>query len=97
MKKFSKIFENIEGKDLPKTIVFTDVVGSSKLWSDDAVKMDEQLTKHFELIDSIARKYDGFVVKTIGDAFMVYFEGSESLLNSIKFAISVIKKEPLSP
>lgn len=96
MKKFSKVYENVEGKNKPKTIVFTDVVQSSKLWSDDPITMDKQLSEHFKLVDGIAKKYNGFVVKTIGDAFMVYFESNESILDAIKFSIMVLKKEKLN-
>lgn len=75
---------------------FSDVVGSSAMWSNDPKTMDMQLDKHFELMDSLARKHGGFVVKTIGDAFMVYFEKNEkSLENAVDFAVEVIKNEKL--
>jgi class 3 adenylate cyclase len=78
-------------------MLFTDVVGSSKMWSDDPKTMDTQLDKHFKLMDGLARKRGGFVVKTIGDAFMIYFPKSEkSLENAVEFAIEVIKQEELS-
>lgn len=77
-------------------MLFTDVVGSSKMWSEDPKTMDLQLNKHFELMDKLARRHGGFVVKTIGDAFMVYFEKNEkSLENAIDFAVEVIKSEKL--
>ena len=77
-------------------MLFTDVVGSSKMWSDDPKTMDTQLDKHFKLMDGLARKRGGFVVKTIGDAFMIYFQKSEkSLENAVEFAIEVTKQETL--
>lgn len=77
-------------------MLFTDVVGSSKMWSEDPKTMDIQLNKHFELMDGLARKHGGFVVKTIGDAFMIYFEKSEkSLENAVDFAVEVTKSEKL--
>jgi class 3 adenylate cyclase len=77
-------------------MLFTDVVGSSKMWSDDPKTMDTQLDKHFKLMDGLARKRGGFVVKTIGDAFMIYFPKSEkSLENAVEFAIEVTKQETL--
>jgi len=83
------------GGDSP-TMLFTDVVGSSSMWSDDAKTMSIQLDKHFKIMDDLARKRGGFVVKTIGDAFMIYFSKSEkSLENAIDFAVDVINTEEL--
>lgn len=77
-------------------MLFTDVVGSSKMWSDDPKTMSIQLDKHFKLMDDLARKRNGFVVKTIGDAFMIYFPKSEkSLENAVEFAVEVTKQEEL--
>ena len=76
------------------TMVFTDVVGSSKMWSDDPITMIGQLEAHHKLVDTIAQKNNGWIVKTIGDAFMVYFEQSDySLFNAIKFSKELILSE----
>jgi class 3 adenylate cyclase len=76
------------------SMVFTDVVGSSKMWSDDPITMSKQLEGHHKLVNSIAEKNKGWIVKTIGDAFMVYFESSEdSLFNAVNFAKQVILGE----
>jgi class 3 adenylate cyclase len=75
-------------------MVFTDVVGSSKLWSDDPYTMARQLEEHHKLVDELSGKYKGWIVKTIGDAFMVYFEpSSESLINALRFSKEIIKQE----
>lgn len=77
-------------------IVFTDVVKSSELWSRDSVKMIADLKNHFNLVTKIADKYNGWIIKTIGDAFMLYFEPvEESVYNAIKFAQELIKTEPV--
>jgi class 3 adenylate cyclase len=76
------------------TMVFSDVVGSSKMWSDDPITMIGQLEAHHKLVDSLASKNNGWIVKTIGDAFMVYFEPNEnSLFNAIKFSKELILSE----
>ncbi len=76
------------------SMVFTDVVGSSKMWSDDPVTMVKQLESHHKLVNSLAEANKGWIVKTIGDAFMVYFESSEdSLFNAIKFSKDLILSE----
>jgi class 3 adenylate cyclase len=86
---------NIQKNTSPMpSIVFTDVVGSSKMWSDDPITMIGQLEAHHKLVDSLAQKNNGWIVKTIGDAFMVYFEPSESsLYNAIKFSKELILTE----
>lgn len=76
------------------TMVFSDVVGSSKMWSDDPITMIGQLEAHHKLVDSLASKNNGWIVKTIGDAFMIYFEPSDSsLFNAIKFSKELILGE----
>lgn len=85
---------NIEKSDILPTILFTDVVGSSKMWSDDAVTMMSQLKEHHKLVELLSEKNSGWIVKTIGDAFMVYFEPSkDSLKNALKFAKELILSE----
>ena len=80
--------------DIMPAMVFTDVVGSSKQWSEDPIKMAEQLEQHHLLIDTLSKKHKGWIVKTIGDAFMIYFEPSDkSLYNALNFAKEAIQKE----
>jgi len=75
-------------------MMFTDVEGSSKMWSDDPQKMAEQLENHHKLIQDISEKHKGWIVKTIGDAFMVYFEPSgDSLVNAVQCAKEIIQTE----
>lgn len=86
--------EGIEKTENVPTMLFSDVVGSSKMWSDDPLSMSKQLLDHHELVNQLSEKYGGWVVKTIGDAFMVYFEASEkSLINALKFSKDLTKLE----
>ena len=88
--------ELYEGVSKFPAIMFTDVVGSSQMWSDDTLVMKERIDSHFDLINDIAKKHDGFVVKTIGDAFMIYFEDSEDTLErSIECGINILRAESL--
>lgn len=81
------------GENLP-SVLFTDVEGSSEKWSSDAVTMMQQLKGHHELVNRISKKYNGWIVKTIGDAFMIYFEPSvDSLTNAIKCGKEIILTE----
>ena len=77
------------------TILFTDIVGSSNLWRKDSKNMKRMLFNHFNLIDKLSKQNDGFIVKTIGDAFMLFFKNTASscsLYNAIKCGISIIKQ-----
>lgn len=86
--------ERVESSGIQPAMLFTDVVGSSKMWSDDPVQMMGQLEEHHKLVDQTSKKHNGWIVKTIGDAFMVYFEPSvNSLENAIRCASDIIKNE----
>jgi class 3 adenylate cyclase len=78
------------------SVMFTDVVGSSRMWTDDKMVMKKRIDAHFDLITDIVKKYDGFIVKTIGDAFMIYFKESEdSLSKAIECGLEILKSETL--
>ena len=97
---FSRFCEDVINKEVKKTnddpsLLFTDVVGSSKMWQENPKLMSKMLDKMFTDIEEISNKYKGFIVKTIGDAFMIHFSGSESLKNAILAAIDIMKKTEL--
>ncbi len=76
-------------------IVFTDVKSSSKLWGTYPDEMLAALKKHEAIIVKYINKTDGFLVKTIGDAFMIKFG---NLMNAIKFTIATqqhFKRRPI--
>eukprot|EP01062_Namystynia_karyoxenos_P003905 TRINITY_DN1137_c0_g1_i3.p1 TRINITY_DN1137_c0_g1~~TRINITY_DN1137_c0_g1_i3.p1 ORF type:complete len:1418 (+),score=267.54 TRINITY_DN1137_c0_g1_i3:81-4334(+) len=54
-------------------IVFTDIIGSTKLWEASPGGMDEALTLHNDCLRGLVRRHKGYEVKTIGDSFMVAF------------------------
>lgn len=78
------------------TILFTDIVGSSNYWKKHPEHMKKLLHNHFNLMNKLSTQYNGFIVKTIGDAFMVFFKNSPtSLYDSISCAIEITKQEVL--
>ncbi len=86
--------ESNESNQNTPCMLFTDVEGSSKMWADDPISMMKQLEYHHKLIESISEKNHGWIVKTIGDAFMVYFEpGVDSLTNALNCAKEIILSE----
>lgn len=78
-----------------KTILFTDIKGSSDLWKTSEEEMFEKLIEHEKQIEKYSDKFNGEILKSIGDSFMISFE---NLLDSLKFSIELqteINKKPL--
>eukprot|EP01059_Diplonema_ambulator_P004240 TRINITY_DN13932_c0_g2_i1.p1 TRINITY_DN13932_c0_g2~~TRINITY_DN13932_c0_g2_i1.p1 ORF type:complete len:991 (+),score=167.23 TRINITY_DN13932_c0_g2_i1:70-3042(+) len=63
------------------TIVFTDIQKSTFLWNTDAHAMSDSLAKHNNLFRMKMPKFQGYEVKTIGDAFMIAFPTYELALS----------------
>lgn len=56
------------------TIVFTDIKGFTERTShSDRESVSRLLAKHEELLLPLVKKYDGILIKTIGDAFLLSF------------------------
>ena len=53
--------------------VFTDIQSSSKLWGEYPQEMSIALDLHHVICRYLIKKYHGYEVKTIGDAFMIAF------------------------
>jgi class 3 adenylate cyclase len=68
------------------SIVFTDIHNSSKLWKIYDNIMYDALAKHDKIIRYHVKKYNGLIIKNIGDAFMIHFP---IWMDSIKFAINI--------
>ena len=67
------------------TILFTDIVGSTTMYNDFGDDYAHKIVKqHDNLLEAVINEYEGWVVKKIGDAFMVYFDNpSEAFQCSI--------------
>lgn len=67
------------------TILFTDIVGSTKLCNEigDRRWIDERLLQHLNQGDALIDKYGGYKIKFLGDSFMVAFR---SAVSALKFA-----------
>lgn len=70
-------------------IMFTDMVGYSKISQVDEALALELLEEHRKILRNIFSKYCGFEIETIGDAFFVEFE---SALEAVKCAIEIQEK-----
>jgi hypothetical protein len=96
------IWENLNSlKDVEErdqVILFTDVESSSKLWKSDEIAMFNALREHEKRVTDTIKKYNGKIIKTIGDSYMLSFEGKDSLLNSIRFGYDIqmdLAKKPI--
>ena len=59
------------------TCLFSDIEGSTKMLREFGVDFGEVLARHNKLLRACWDEYDGFEVKTIGDAFFVVFDDAE--------------------
>jgi len=55
------------------TFLFTDLVGSTRLWQEHAEAMQGALARHDALVDEAIVARGGHVVKTTGDGFHAVF------------------------
>ena len=55
------------------TLLFTDIVGSTKLWETEPGAMSAALRRHDQILREAITSADGFVFKTVGDAFCAAF------------------------
>lgn len=55
------------------TLLFTDIEGSTRHWEERRVAMAEALRRHDELLRAAIEANDGYVFKTVGDAFCAAF------------------------
>ena len=67
-------------------VVFTDIVGSTRLWEGSYDGMHKALQQHNEVIRDAIREVNGYEVKTIGDSFMVAFDTAEE---GLRFGLRV--------
>jgi class 3 adenylate cyclase len=82
-------------KTIDVAILFTDMVGSSKLWKDDPENMIIALEQQSKLMDKTCKKFKGYICKTIGDAFMVAFDTIEDAIKCALFIQTELKDNPI--
>ena len=68
------------------TVMFTDIQQSTQLWKRSDEHMDIALEQHNTLIRKACLLYNGYEVKTIGDAFMVAFA---DLTNAVECGLMI--------
>eukprot|EP00756_Hemistasia_phaeocysticola_P019513 Hpha_TRINITY_DN15664_c4_g4::TRINITY_DN15664_c4_g4_i1::g.101994::m.101994 len=75
-------------------LVFTDIVGSTRLWEASPDAMDVALAEHNDAVRGLIASRGGYEVKTIGDAFMVAFaDPAQAVAFSIEVHDTLISLE----
>jgi class 3 adenylate cyclase len=62
------------------TFLFTDIEGSTKLWERDVEAMQSALARHDAILHSVIEEQEGYVFKTVGDAFCCAFSTATDAL-----------------
>ena len=65
-----------------QSILFTDIVGYSKLTGENQSLALELLNEHDKIIEPIIKRYSGIIVKRIGDAIVAIFDDSKHAAQS---------------
>ena len=76
------------------TFLFTDLVGSTRLWEEHPDAMQEALARHDELLRAAIEAHDGYVVKTTGDGFHAVFASARDALGTAIAAQCSLGAEP---
>jgi len=64
------------------TLLFTDVEGSTRLWEAEPDLMAQALRRHDEILRDAIGQVDGYVFKTVGDAFCAAFSTAQAALTA---------------
>ena len=76
------------------TFLFTDIVGSTRLWEDHPDDMRAALARHNELLRSAIDDHAGSVFKTMGDGVYASFEDGAAALTAAIAAQRALAAEP---
>jgi hypothetical protein len=90
-----ELFESVSDLDKlqqkNQAILFTDVKSSSKLWNLHKDGMFDALEEHEKRMEKIVPKNGGDIIKTIGDSYMLGWDGTDSLYKAILTGIEIQK------
>ncbi|HEY6449143.1 MAG TPA: adenylate/guanylate cyclase domain-containing protein, partial [Candidatus Cybelea sp.] len=78
------------------TFLFSDIEGSTQRWDRDRAAMQDAVRRHDALMQTAIAAHDGFVFKTIGDAFCAAFARPEEAVAAILDAQRALGAEDFS-
>jgi class 3 adenylate cyclase len=64
------------------TFLFTDIEGSTRLWERHPQAMQRVLSRHDEILRRVTEEHQGYVFKTVGDAFCCAFATTPDALEA---------------
>ena len=64
------------------TFLFTDIEGSTKMWERYPQAMHRALSRHDEILRRVTQEREGYVFKTVGDAFCCAFSTASDALEA---------------
>jgi class 3 adenylate cyclase len=77
------IAKNIKSSQKNVAVIFTDIEGSTKQWDKlGDVKGRLMIDQHNRLLFPVIKKFNGKIIKTIGDAIMAQFRNPKNALNA---------------
>lgn len=76
------------------TFLFSDIEGSTKLWETSPEAMRVSVARHDSLMRQAIAASDGYVFKTIGDAFCAAFSTASKALEAVLAAQRALQSEP---
>jgi predicted ATPase/class 3 adenylate cyclase len=75
------------------TFVFTDIVGSTRMWEENPTQMNSAIARHDAIMQEVAEYHGGYVFKTVGDAFCIAFHTPVNALNFCIESLDILQKE----
>ena len=75
------------------TFLFTDIEGSTKRWETHGDQMRVAVESHDSVMRAIFERHEGYIFKTVGDAFCVAFAGAPDALAAAVEAQRAIARE----
>jgi predicted ATPase/class 3 adenylate cyclase len=76
------------------TFLFTDIEGSTRLWEQHPAQMQIALSRHDTLLKQAIEQNNGYVFKTVGDAFCAAFSTAKAALLSTISIQQALATEP---
>jgi len=78
------------------TFLFSDIEGSTERWENHRDAMKAAVARHEQLVRQAISQYDGYVFKTLGDAFCAAFATAPDALNAAVEAQRALATEDFS-
>ena len=75
------------------TFLFTDIEDSTRLWEQNPKAMQEALARHDEILRRVTEEQEGYVFKTVGDAFCCAFATAPDALEAALDAQRALREE----